>query len=191
MSNQYSQNNDIPSMVEQQQQPQTAPVLAPPQEHSQYLKDLHTQAKILHHELSERLTFLGDYIDHAQCLIDFHFNQADSNPEPWERVISPAQTLLHNVLDLAHSAEILAGLPLQREFEDWQKLDSLALTIGEFVGRTDWMYLGRDFREVRAWASDAGKVLGVGKRAIVWVEETICKVEAQAGSGVIVVRSVS
>ena len=53
------------------------------------------------------------------------------------------------------------------------------------------MYLGRDFREVRAWVSDAGKVLGVGKRAIVWVEETICKVEAQAGSGIVVVRGVA
>jgi len=185
MSNQYSQNNDILPIVEQQQ-PQTAPALAPPQEHSQYLKVLHTQAMILHHELSERLTFLGDYIDHALCVIDLHFNQADSNPEPWERVIRPAQTLFHNVLDLAHSAEILAGLPLQRGFEDWQKLDSLALTIGEFVGRTGWMYLGRDFREIRAWASEAGKVLEVGKRAIVWVEETIRKVEAQAGGGVVV-----
>jgi len=180
MSNQYNQNTNIPAIVEQRN-PQTAPLLIPVQEHSQYLKNLHTQATILHHELSQRLTFLGDYIDHVLYVIDFHLTQADSGPGSWAKVVSPAPTLLRNILDLEHTAGMFASLHLQPGLEDWRKLESLTRRIGEFVGRTGWMYLGSEFCEIRAWAGEAEKVLGHGKTAIVWVWETIRKVEEAQG----------
>ncbi|KAG0635096.1 hypothetical protein HOY80DRAFT_474829 [Tuber brumale] len=175
MSNQFNHDNDTFPIIEQQQ-PQLAPTHTPTQERAQYLKNLREQAMILHRELIARLIFLGDYIDYAFFLI------APSSYN-WCKAINSAQALLNSVLGLVDCAGVLASLGLQQGSEDGQRLDSLTLAIGGYVGQTGWMYLGgRDYVEVQAWVGEAENLLGNGQRAIACLEETVRKVEEiQAG----------
>ncbi|RPB03632.1 hypothetical protein L873DRAFT_180654 [Choiromyces venosus 120613-1] len=184
MTFQHNQTRNVYPVTQQGQ-----PLTADP-ERAKYLQKLHAQGVIIHHELSKRLIFLEDYVDHALSLVDSNLNLPDYAATNVDRVFHPAQTLLDNILDLDRAATVLVNLDLERGREDWEEIHRVARELEGFVGETGWTFLGGDDCNVQVWLTGAEILLQDGERASRWVEEANLRVEVLAGEeGVVITRS--